>query len=708
MTEKRTCPDRTRLESLLAGALTDAEQGPITEHVEGCESCQKTLDVLAGNSGEEQARRLADPPALPEPALKQVMRDALGGETQAADARTEDDAALAFLTPPRESGHLGRLGHYEVQKVLGKGGFGIVLKAFDERLQRVVAIKVLSPAFAANGSARKRFIREARAAAAVKNEHVVGIYDVQEEANPPYLVMELIDGLSLQDKLDRHGSLGVKEILRIGMQMAEGLAAAHKQGLVHRDIKPANILLENGVERVKITDFGLARAVDDASLTQSGTVAGTPMYMSPEQAEGLPIDHRSDLFSLGSVLYALCTGRPPFRASGTHAVLKRVIDASPRPIREISGENPQWLCDIVAKLHAKRPADRFQSAVEVAELLSRHLAHLQQPNKVAMPARVEVPKASSSRRKRWLFVAAPAALLAFVALVIFVWFRPTIERYFTNTGQLTANDFNPETEEFGVGSVKAAPKDSPENPDAEGAPGLAQQARVHRSALKSVCWIIARRDDGMGSSTGVLIDRENRLVLTSWHVRPGDFDYTVFFPMYDSENKLIHERDVYKKMGTRDDAVKGIMRAYDKTRDLAMIQLGRVPNDAEAIPFAQKEPHIGEEVHSISNPGASDTLWVFTRGHVRSIYKKRWRKVDENIDSDVRIVETDSFLNLGDSGGPLVNDRGELVGINQTGDFRAQGHSFFIHRTEIETFLKDAFTHTLPGKTWQPAKRPNP
>src|SRR5262249_51642112 len=173
------------------------------------------------------------------------------------------------------------------------------------------AIKLLSPAYAANGSARKRFIREAQAVAAVKSEHIIGIYDVQKDAQPPYLVMELIDGISLQDKLDKHGPLGVKEILRIGMQIAEGLAAAHKHGKVHRDIKPANILLENGVERVKITDFGLARAVDDASVTQSGTVAGTPMYMSPEQAEGLPIDKRSDLFSLGTVLYAMCTGHSP-------------------------------------------------------------------------------------------------------------------------------------------------------------------------------------------------------------------------------------------------------------------------------------------------------------------------------------------------------------------------------------------------------------
>ncbi|HTK77522.1 MAG TPA: family 16 glycoside hydrolase, partial [Gemmataceae bacterium] len=297
--------------------------------------------------------------------------------TLPTDASPTDDETLGYLAPPRRADSIGGIGHYEVLQVMGQGGFGTVLKAFDEKLHRVVAIKVLSPAFAANGAARKRFIREARAAAAVKNEHVVGIYDVQEDAQPPYLVMECIDGVSLQDKIDRHGPLGVTEILRIGLQTAEGLAAAHKQGLVHRDIKPANILLENGVERVKLTDFGLARAVDDASITQSGAVAGTPTYMSPEQAEGFPVDHRSDLFSLGTVLYAMCTGHPPFRASGTHAVLKRVIEDEPRPVREINDEIPDWLCDIIAKLHAKKPEDRIQTAKEVGDLLGQHLADLQ-------------------------------------------------------------------------------------------------------------------------------------------------------------------------------------------------------------------------------------------------------------------------------------------------------------------------------------------
>ncbi len=355
-----------------------------------------------------------------------------------SEPASEGPDGLPFLAPPAKPGHLGRLAHYEVQEVLGRGGFGIVLRAFDEKLHRAVAIKVLAPAYATVGSARERFIREARAAAAVKNEHVVAIYNVQDEAQPPYLVMELIDGMTLQDKLDKRGPLAVKEILRIGMQTAEGLAAAHRQGLVHRDIKPANILLENGVERVKLTDFGLARAVDDASVSQSGTVAGTPMYMSPEQAEGLAVDPRSDLFSLGSVLYAMCTGHPPFRASGTHAVLKRVIEETPRPIPEVNPEIPAWLCDLIARLHAKKPAGRFQTASEVADLLGQHLAHPQQPGQVPKPPPVgqpdSPPTTPSKRRRLWLSAAALVSLA-----LLGIWFGPWLRRYALNTGYLWVN-----------------------------------------------------------------------------------------------------------------------------------------------------------------------------------------------------------------------------------------------------------------------------
>ena len=153
----------------------------------------------------------------------------------------------------------------------------------------------MAPQLATGANARKRFTREAQAAAAVRNDHVIGIYAVEEAEQLPYIVMEYVSGESLQQRLDRNGPLELKEILRIGHQTACGLEAAHAQGLIHRDVKPANILLENGVERVKLTDFGLARAVDDASLTQTGVVAGTPQYMAPEQAQGVGVDHRADI-----------------------------------------------------------------------------------------------------------------------------------------------------------------------------------------------------------------------------------------------------------------------------------------------------------------------------------------------------------------------------------------------------------------------------
>jgi serine/threonine protein kinase len=231
--------------------------------------------------------------------------------------------------------------------------------------------------------------------------------------------MEYIPGQTLQQRLDQTGPLDPMEVLRIGEQVARGLAAAHAQGLIHRDIKPGNILLEGGFEqKVKITDFGLARAADDASLTQSGVIAGTPLYMAPEQAKGETLDPRADLFSLGSVLYTMVSGRPPFRASTALSVLKRVADDTPRSIREIVPDVPQWLCDLIARLHAKDPAERFQTAAEVADLFGRHLAHLQQPSLVPRPQIVEIGGQSKQRRTAVL-AAAVVVLAAIGAMFIY-------------------------------------------------------------------------------------------------------------------------------------------------------------------------------------------------------------------------------------------------------------------------------------------------
>jgi len=349
----------------------------------------------------------------------QIDREAITTSTpgpgqDSAECELEVGAApisLDFLEPTTKPESLGRLGHNEVLEVLGRGAFGIVVRAFDEKLQRVVAIKVLSPHLAATSPARKRFLREARASACVRHENVVQIYAVEEQPLP-YLVMEYIPGQTLQQRIDEVGPLEAKEVLRIGEQIARGLAAAHAQGLIHRDIKPGNILLENGVEqKVKITDFGLARAADDASLTQSGVIAGTPLYMAPEQAKGDSLDPRADLFSLGSVLYTMTSGRPPFRASTPLAVLKRVVEDTPRSIREIVPDVPPWLCDLIAGLHAKDPARRFQTAAEVADLFGQHLAHLEHPSQVARPYIADLGRQGKQR---------PTALLAAAVVVLAV------------------------------------------------------------------------------------------------------------------------------------------------------------------------------------------------------------------------------------------------------------------------------------------------
>jgi serine/threonine-protein kinase len=342
--------------------------------------------------------------------------------TGPAPAPDDVSISLDFLTPSDWPDSIGRLGSYEIKGVLGRGGMGIVLKAFDPALSRNVAIKVLSAHLATSGPARRRFLREARAAAAVVHEHVVGVFAVVESVGLPFLVMEYVPGRTLQERVDSAGPPELAEILRIGSQTAAGLAAAHEQGLIHRDVKPANILLENGVERVRLTDFGLARAAADAALTHSGVISGTPHYMAPEQATGESIDHRADLFSLGSTLYAMCAGHPPFRAESPLGVIRRVCDDRPRPLREVNPEVPAWLEAIIARLMAKDPKERYESAAEVAHLLGSCLAHVQQPLSVALPAElVEDPTRSPTRpiQLRRAGIAAIALAAAGAALVLF-------------------------------------------------------------------------------------------------------------------------------------------------------------------------------------------------------------------------------------------------------------------------------------------------
>ena len=372
------------LTNAVANRLTADEETALYDHLERCEACCARMEQLAG--GEQWQQEAA---AL-------LTTDELDAAVPEPMVWSEVDFSVEHLEPSEDANVLGQLGGYDVLAIIGRGGMGVVLKAFDRELKRFVAIKALSPHLAHSSVARKRFAREAQAAAAVVNPHVIAIHHVQPTGRLPFLIMPLLTGESLAQRLKSRAPLELTEVLRIGMQAAAGLAAAHDQGLVHRDVKPANIFLEKGVERVVITDFGLARAADDVSMTRLGVVAGTPEYMSPEQARGEALDGRSDLFSLGCVLYEMATGVSPFRSDSTIATLRRIVDDKPAATASLAPELPPWFSHIVERLLSKDPAQRLTSANEVALLLEQCLSHLQQPTSVPLPVSL-VPYATSGR-----------------------------------------------------------------------------------------------------------------------------------------------------------------------------------------------------------------------------------------------------------------------------------------------------------------------
>ncbi len=415
---QHSCND-VQFNVLLFGDEQSAEYRSSASHVEMCIHCLDRLAKFAAKDGDWKSVRTM------------LRSDRPDADSNLSGAKADfglyldpssQPIKLDFLSPPSHPELLGRLDRYEIEQVIGRGGMGIVLKGFDTELNRPVAIKVLAPHLAYSGAARQRFAREARAAASIVHEHVVAIHDVKSEQDAPYLVMQYVHGRSLQERVEQEGPLAAAEVLRIGVQAAAGLAAAHAQGVIHRDVKPANILLADGVERAMLTDFGLARAADDATLTHSGIIAGTPHYMSPEQARGAPVDARSDLFSLGAVLYFMATGHPPFRADQAMAILHRICHDRHRPPQEVNSQIPDALADAIDRLLEKRPGRRFANAAEAQQFLGRSLALIQQPQ----PWNVRRWLKRLGRR-RWHILAAACVLLA---LVVIGWRTGWIDKQF--------------------------------------------------------------------------------------------------------------------------------------------------------------------------------------------------------------------------------------------------------------------------------------
>jgi serine/threonine protein kinase len=335
-------------------------------HSRPCPGCSKVVraPTPGGSSATGRTKsgaRTAGQPTVRPPSDAEDTATTSPGKAPPAD--------YPFLAPPQAADEMGRLGPYRVLEVLGVGAMGIVFRAEHAQLKRAVALKVMKPSLAAYPDFHRRFLREAQLAAAVDHEHVVTIYEVGEDRGMPFLAMKLLQGETLEDRLERLGGrLTTEEVLRIGREIGEGLAAAHERGLIHRDIKPANVWLEEGRDRVKIVDFGLARGAGaDAHFTQAGAVIGTPSYMAPEQANGEEVDSRCDLFSLGAVLYRAGTGRLPFEGKDTLTVLAALASKTPEAPHRIAPGLPRPLSSLVMRLLTKDRDDRPQTAREIVD-----------------------------------------------------------------------------------------------------------------------------------------------------------------------------------------------------------------------------------------------------------------------------------------------------------------------------------------------------
>jgi WD40 repeat protein len=458
-----SCPDVQSWRRLLLGHLPEDEAKNLERHLEECGACLQIVrevhvdDTLADalrswtpvverdepETVQELIQRLKglrfrSGETGPEETAPGISQSDLGRNAPIVDQGQFTEEVYDFLAPPQGPGEIGRLGSYRVLKVLGVGGMGVVFLAEDPSLKRLVALKALKPALASREAARRRFLREAQATAALEHDHIVPIYQVGEDRCVPFLAMPVLKGETLEARLAREERLPVVEVLRIGREVALGLAAAHKQGLIHRDVKPANIWLEEETGRVKIVDFGLARAASgDVQLTQEGAVVGTPAYMAPEQATGQPLDARCDLFSLGCVLYRAATGQVPFGGTDTVSTLLAVATQRPIPPGELNPELPLALSEMILRLLAKQPGQRLASARDVVDAIDVVTASPR-----ACPAGVfsseEKPGGASPPARRRLLVALAAVL--FVALLL--WGATAVLQ--TKDGTLTVTTMEPD------------------------------------------------------------------------------------------------------------------------------------------------------------------------------------------------------------------------------------------------------------------------
>lgn len=451
-----TCPDISLLASYVDGIVDPCDRS--TEHIESqrlavenentipsayaedvlshiaaCTKCQQVLDWMGGDaswwdqSKSSLGKTLHDKRQLQ--ATTKIVESVCALSNQPASYQSdplcehEIEQLSSLLDAASHPELLGRIGRYEVEQLVGRGGMGLVFRGYDTELHRVVAIKTLAIHLIPVTAARERFVREGRACASLIHPHIVPVHDVITEGPVPALVMQFVAGPTLDQWLARRGPLHWSQALQLMLQLTEALVSAHERGFVHRDVKPGNVLLEVDGARALLTDFGLVRTLDDATLTRSGMLAGTPDYMSPEQARGESVDARSDLFSLGSLFATMLTGAAPFRAPEPMAVMNRICHDTPSLVEGEKGEIPEVLQAIVARLLEKSPERRFQSARELSTAFRTAQLHLQDNPPSAN--RVQRQRCSAARRKKIVSgtVATALALVIVFSVLNGSWLR---------------------------------------------------------------------------------------------------------------------------------------------------------------------------------------------------------------------------------------------------------------------------------------------
>ncbi len=403
------------------------------EHLGQCAVCQAQLEKLSAphESWHEIATALkSQPPASAGRIARSVcpLRDDDYSSDEAAASAVADfhcahelEALQAKLDPASHPELLGRLDRYEIEQLVGYGGMGLVFRGHDTDLHRVVAIKTIASGLSSLGPVRQRFVREARAVASLAHPHIVSVHDIITTGPVPAIVMQYVAGPTLDQHLREHGAMPWRSVLQLAVQLCDALDTAHRSGLIHRDIKPGNVLLEANGTRAMLTDFGLVRVLDNKTITRTGVLAGTPEFMSPEQAWGKPLDSRSDLFSLGSLVYTMLAGISPFSASEPMASLNLLCNESHRPLADHSAEIPRQVTQLVDKLLSKQARRRYSTAGEVRD-------HMQQ----LLQSDISLESRGGSLQRRSTLVA--IAAVACLSLGVAYWFKPTFTHYATNAG----------------------------------------------------------------------------------------------------------------------------------------------------------------------------------------------------------------------------------------------------------------------------------